>query len=169
MVCPAGSYRRSPPTLERFTSGIRTYPTAVFGANVIRSRTERPDVNYRRLITAIGSGFSTFLVVGATVIELVGGDIGAGIVGVFAGFVAALTAVVVVFVSWLRIDPRLRPLLDGYAAFGLAFFAVWFLRYGHVANLDEYVDVPGQVGIALAAGIAVVLTSWLRESRSGAE
>jgi len=126
-------------------------------------------VNYRRLATAIGSGFSTFPIVGAAVIELVGGDIGAGIVGVFAGFIAALTAVVVVFATWSRIGPRLRPLLDGYAAFGLAFFAVWFLRYGHVANLDEYVDIPGQIGIALAVGIAVSVISWLRGSGSGAE
>jgi hypothetical protein len=123
-------------------------------------------VNYRRLATAIGAGFTTFLLVGATVIELVGGEIGAGIVGVFAGFVAALIAVVVVFVSWSRIGPRLRPLLAGYAAFGLAFFAVWFLRYGHVANLDEYVDIPGQLGIALAVGIAVLLISWVRGSHS---
>jgi hypothetical protein len=119
-------------------------------------------MNLRRLATAVGSGTSTFLIVGAAVIELVGVDIAAGIVGVFSGFIAALVATASVFGWWGRIGSSLRRVLDAYAAFGLAFVFVWFLRYGHVANLDDVVDVPGQLAIAVVVAIAVYLWSWWR-------
>jgi len=134
---------------------------------VITRRIEGAAVNYRRLATAIGSGFPTFLIVAAAVIELVGGEIGAGILGVFAGFGAAIVAVAAVFGLWNRTGPRLRRLLYAYATFGYVFVGVWFLRYGHVANLDDVVDIPGQLIVALVAAIAVFLASWLRASQRG--
>jgi hypothetical protein len=63
---------------------------------VITCRVEGPDVNYRRLATAFGSGFPTFLIV----------------------------AVAAVFGLWDRTGPRLRRVLYAYAAFGYVFFAV---------------------------------------------
>ena len=113
----------------------------------------------RQLLAAVGSALTTLLLVGAVVIEVVAGatgaDVGPGIVGVAVGVLAALVALVLVVARWGRLGPSARPLVLGYAAFGLAFLVLSALSYVNVPGARQYLSVPLHAGIALVIALVV--------------
>ncbi|WP_435348235.1 permease [Haloarchaeobius sp. HRN-SO-5] len=114
----------------------------------------------RRSLTALGSGVTTFLLVGALVVELVGGDVPGGILGVLGGLVAGVAATAGVWVTLGEASDVARRVALGYATFGYAFVGIWFLRYAHVAGLRSTVDVPMQVGLSVALAVLVAAWDW---------
>ncbi|WP_440988242.1 hypothetical protein [Haloarchaeobius baliensis] len=110
-------------------------------------------MNWRRLLIALGSGATTFLLVGAAILSVIP-DIPGGIIGVFGGLFAGLAAAVVIWVGLGRASPAVERVVLGYAAFGYAFLGIWFLRYGHF--LDG-VGFQGQLVGGLVLAVAVVL------------
>ncbi|WP_256295712.1 hypothetical protein [Haloarchaeobius salinus] len=111
-------------------------------------------MNPRRLLVALGSGTTTFLLVGAAILSVIP-DIPGGIIGVFGGLFAGVAAAVGVWVGLGRASAVVERVALGYAAFGYAFLGIWFLRYGHF--LDG-VGFQGQFvgGVVLAVAVVVV-------------
>lgn len=118
-------------------------------------------VNARRLLTALGSAATTFLLVGAAVIEAVaaatGADVGPGIVGVGVGALAAIAALVLVAWRLEGTGPVGRALLAGYAAFGLVFLGLSMSSYVNVPGARATLSVPLNAGIAAAVAVGVAL------------
>lgn len=116
-------------------------------------------MNPRKPIAALGSAATTFLVVGAAVIEAVsaatGADVGPGIVGVGVGVLAAIAVLALVAGRWNRLGETARQLLLGYAAFGLAFLFLSALSYVNVPGARAYLSVPLNAGISAVVAVAV--------------
>lgn len=119
-------------------------------------------MNTRTLAIGVGAAFTTFLLVGAGTIELLGaGEApGIGILGVFAGIVAGLLAGIVVTVTADRLTGLRHSLLVGYAAFGAAFIAVFAMRYVNVPGADDVFTFPVHVGVSLLAAVVLAVGDW---------
>ena len=113
----------------------------------------------RSLVAAIGGAASTFLIVGAVVIEAVtaatGADIGPGIIGVGVGAIAAIAALVVVSIRWGHLGVTGQWLLLGYAAFGLSFLFLSALSYVNVPGARATLSVPLNAGIAAVVAVTI--------------
>ncbi|WP_267641494.1 hypothetical protein [Haloarchaeobius amylolyticus] len=121
-------------------------------------------MDIRRLLLALGSGATTFLLVGALLASQIP-DIPGGIIGFFGGLFAGLLAVVGVWVVLGSASSTLTRLVTAYAVFGYAFLAIWFLRYAHVAGLRSSVDVSLQVVLSVAIAVLVALGDWVGRRR----
>jgi len=120
----------------------------------------------RHLLAALGAAATTFLLVGAVVIEVVsaatGADVGPGIVGVGVGALAAIAALALVSWRWNRLSEAAQHLVLGYAAFGLAFLLLSALSYVNVPGARTYLSVPLNAGIAAVVAVVVALgLRWL--------
>lgn len=115
-------------------------------------------MNWRRLLVALGSGATTFLLVGAAILSAIP-DIPGGIIGVFGGLFAGLAAAVGVWVGLGRASVPVERAALGYATFAYAFLGIWFLRYGHF--LDG-VGFQGQLLGGVAFAVAVVVVDYAR-------
>lgn len=115
----------------------------------------------RTIVAAAGSAATTFLLVGAAVIEAVtaatGADIGPGIVGVGLGALAAIVAFVLVSIRWSRLGTVEQWILLGYAAFGLSFLFLSALGYVNVPGARTTLSVPLNAAIAAVVAIAVAI------------
>ncbi|WP_439028142.1 hypothetical protein [Haloarchaeobius sp. DT45] len=116
-------------------------------------------MDLRRLLLALGSGATTFLLVGGLLASQIP-DIPGGIIGFFGGLLAGLLAVVGVWFALGDASPSLERLATAYAAFGYAFLGIWFLRYAHVAGLRSAVDFSLQVVLSVAVAVLVALGDW---------
>ena len=117
-----------------------------------------------RLLVAAGSAVVAFGIVAVAVIEALAptADIGAGIVGVGAGALAAILAFVVVALLVEELAGPARWAVDAVGAFGLALVAVGAVVYVDVVSLETTTAVAagGVVGVvAFAAG-------WLGHERA---
>lgn len=122
------------------------------------------------LVAALGSAVTTFLLVGAVVIEVVaaatGADVGPGIAGVGVGALAAVVAAVLVGIGWNRAGRAGQWTLLGYAAFGLTFLFLSGLSYVNVPGARQYLDVPLNVGIAAVVALVVAVATRRSDRRS---
>ena len=121
-------------------------------------------------VTVAGAAATSFLLVGAATIEivsaLVGGDIGPGIIGVFAGVVAGLAAAVLVPWRWDRLDRRARAVLLGYATFGLVVLFLASLSYLNVPGADAYLNLRLNLAIAAVVAVAAAMVAARRPTAS---
>lgn len=115
-------------------------------------------MNWRRPLVALGSGATTFLLVGGAIASQVP-DIPGGILGVFGGLFAGVVVAVGTWLGLGRTGPAVASVALGYAVFGYAFFGVWFLRYGH---LLDGVGFQGQLVGAVVLGVAAVVVDVFR-------
>ncbi|MFW5920042.1 MAG: hypothetical protein ACOCSF_07635, partial [Halanaeroarchaeum sp.] len=106
----------------------------------------------RKLLTTIGAGFTSFLLVAVLIIELLDVEFSA-IIGLPVGLLVG----VVVFVGlWIRGDELslgIRRAATAYAAFGIALLAFLALRYVNIGRSVLTFDVI--VGGSLAAVVLV--------------
>lgn len=114
----------------------------------------------RKLLTTIGAGITSFLVVAVIVIELLDTEFSA-IVGLPVGL---LVGVVVVVGLWLRVDessPGVRRAVAAYAAFGIVVLALSALRYVNVGR--DLLTFEVVVGGSLAAVVIVYVALSLHD------
>jgi len=124
-------------------------------------------MNARTVAIALGTAVTTFLLVGAVTIELLGaGEApGIGILGVFAGFVAGVVAGVLVAVAGDRITGLPAAALVGYATFGTTFLAIAGMSYVNVPGVDDVFTFPVRLGVsAVVAVVAALATGYRKRS-----
>jgi hypothetical protein len=116
-------------------------------------------MNRRTLGLAIGSAITTFLLVGAATIELLGaGEApGIGIVGVFVGVVAGLIAGGVVSGYGNRVAGLTERALIAYATFGIVFVGLAGIRYVNVPGADDVITFPVQIGVSVLGAVALAV------------
>jgi len=120
-------------------------------------------MNARTVALAIGTAVTTFLLVGAVTIELLGaGEApGIGILGVFVGLVAGLVAGGLVGVTGDRVAGLPAAALVGYAAFGTTFLAIAAMSYVNVPGVDDVFTFPVRLGAsAVVAVVAALATAY---------
>lgn len=121
-------------------------------------------MNIQKLATVAGAAVTTFLLVGAATIEAVtaatGADVGPGIVGVFAGLAAGLTAAAAVSWRWSTLADRGRAVLLAYAAFGLTIVFLAALSYVNVPGADAYLGLQVNLVIAAVVAVAAAIGRW---------
>ena len=115
-------------------------------------------MNGRQVITAVGAGFATVLLIAVLVIELLAVEFSA-IVGLPVGLLAGLFVFFAVLLRLDEVSAGLRRALRAYAGFGLAVVALLALRYVNVGRAVLSTEVV--VGLAVLAAIAVPVLDWL--------
>jgi hypothetical protein len=109
-------------------------------------------MNARTLLTAVGAGTTTFLLVAVLVIELL--DVAfSAMVGLPVGLLAGLAVSVALWLSADGLSPGARRAATAYATFGLAVLALLALRYVNVGRRALSFEVI--VGTGLAAVVVV--------------
>jgi hypothetical protein len=118
-------------------------------------------MDLRALALAIGSACTTFLLVGAATIELLGaGEApGIGIIGVFVGFVAAMIAGGVVGGYGNRVVGVTERALIAYATFGIVFLGLAGMRYVNVPGADDVITFPVQIGISILGAVLLAVVA----------
>lgn len=120
----------------------------------------------QKLVPVLGAAVTTFLLAGAATIEVLtatmGGDIGPGIVGVFAGLLAGVVVGVAVASRWPRLGPRGRAVTLGYAVFGLALLFLALLSYVNLPVIAPHLSLRSNLVIAAFAAIAIGFKVWRR-------
>jgi hypothetical protein len=115
-------------------------------------------MNARNLLTAIGAGITTFLLVAVSVIELLDMEFSA-IIGLPVGLLVG----VVVFVGlWIRGDELslgVRRAATAYAVFGIGLLVLLSLRYVNIGRGVLTFDVV--VGGSLASVVIVYVALFL--------
>ncbi|MFW6318085.1 MAG: permease [Halorubrum sp.] len=121
-------------------------------------------MNARTIALGLCAAITTFLVVGAVTIELLGAgeSPGIGIVGVFVGFVAGLLAGGITAVYADRLSGVWASVLAAYAAFGAAVLAIAGLRYVNVPFADDVFTFPVHIGASLALAVVVAVVTFRR-------
>jgi|GEM_PF-1717264 hypothetical protein len=116
-----------------------------------------------RLLSAVGVAVVAFGVVAVVVIEAFGStaDVGAGILGVVAGAIAAIVAFVVVTIYVEGLAGIARWAVDAVAVGGLTLVAVGAVVYVDVVSLET----TTALAIAAFAAIVAFAGGWLGESR----
>lgn len=116
-------------------------------------------MNARTVALAFGSAVTTFLVVGAVTIELLGaGEApGIGILGVFVGLVAGLIAGGLVGVAGGRIAGVPAAVLVGYATLGTTFLAIAGMSYVNVPGVDDVFTFPVRLGVSAVVAVVAAL------------
>jgi hypothetical protein len=114
----------------------------------------------RKVLTTIGAGLTSFLLVAVLVIELLDFEFSA-IVGLPVGLLAGL---VVLVGLWIRIDELslgIRRAATAYAAFGLSLLLFLALRYVNIGRSVLTFDVI--VGGSLAAVVIVYVALFFHD------
>lgn len=116
-------------------------------------------MNLRTVTLGAGAAVTTFLLVGAGTIELLGaGEApGIGIIGVAVGLFGGLLVGVAVAVAGDRLSGLPSLALVGYATFGVAFVAVAGMRYVNVPGADELFTFPVHLGVSVGAAVIVAV------------
>jgi len=105
-------------------------------------------MGYRKLITAIGAGITTFLVVVVAVIELLDFEFSA-IIGLPVGVLAGIGGFGLVLFWYGDADEPFRWVAAGVAGFGYGIVVALAVSYVNLVELG--VDSTIGIGIALAA------------------
>ncbi|TQQ83102.1 hypothetical protein EGH24_06625 [Halonotius terrestris] len=119
-------------------------------------------MNPRRLLTPVGAGLTTFLLVAVVVIETLQMEFSAIIglpLGVLAGSVVAIGL-------WLRRDDlrrRVRRVATAYAAFGIAVLTFLSLRYVNIGR--SVLTFDGIVGGSLVVVVIVYILLSLNDRK----
>lgn len=116
-------------------------------------------MNGRTLLTAIGSGITTFLLITVAVIEILDFEFSA-IIALPIGLLVGVVVLIGVGVSMSSLSAGLRRLLSAYAAFGLTILALLGLRYVNVGRSVLSTDLI--VGVGAAAAVAVYVALFAR-------
>ena len=116
----------------------------------------------RRVLTALGAGVTTVLLVAVLVIELLDFEFSA-IIGLPVGLLAGIAAVFVLSITPLDQQPVLRRLLAAYATFGPTIFVLVGLRYVNIGR--AVLSVERIALVALVASLAVYAVFWGRAAR----
>lgn len=127
-------------------------------------------MNYRTLSLGLASAVTTFLLVGALSISVLGGlygdSPGVGILGVLAGLVAGLVAGGVVATFAGRVTGLGAAALVAYAAFGVTFLAIAALQYVNVPGADAVFTFPVHLGTSAVVAMVVAAAAFLRGGRA---
>lgn len=91
---------------------------------------------------------------------------GVGILGVFAGFLAAVVAAVAVWAFADRLSGVAAATLVAYGTFGVAFLGIAGLRYVNVPGADDLFTFPVHLGASLLVAVVVTILAG-RERRPG--
>ena len=116
----------------------------------------------RRVLTALGAGVTTVLLVAVLVIELLDFEFSA-IIGLPVGLLAGIAAVFVLSITPLDQQPVLRRLLAAYATFGPTIFVLVGLRYVNIGR--AVLSVERIALVALVASAVVYAVLWGRTAR----
>ncbi|MFT4892078.1 MAG: hypothetical protein ACI9YT_003019 [Halobacteriales archaeon] len=124
-------------------------------------------MNSRTIVLGAGTAITTFLLVGAATIELLGGgeSPAIGILGVFVGLVAGMLAGGSVGVAADRLSGYPATFVVGYAAFGVAFLAIAGMSYVNVPGADDVFTFPVHIGVSVV--VAVVFALVAKQGRLG--
>lgn len=117
-------------------------------------------MDLRKLLTVIGAGLTTFLLVAVGVIEALDMEFSA-IIGLPVGLLAGL---VVLVILWSRLDGvgiAVRRATSAYATVGLAVLVFMALRYVNIGRDVLTIDVITGLSIGLAAIVYGIL--WLSD------
>lgn len=118
----------------------------------------------RRVLTSIGAGVATFLLVAVLVIEFLDFEF-SSIVGLPVGVVAGLAVGVGLWVRIAGFRPAVRRVASAYASFGIAILLLLVLRYINIGRDVLSVDVIAGLGFVTA--VAVYGSLWLLDRESG--
>jgi hypothetical protein len=118
-------------------------------------------MNARTIAMGIGAAITTFLLAGATKIELLGaGEApGIGIIGVLVGVIAGLLAGGLVSLFVDRLSGIARSVPVAYATFGAAYVVIAGMSYVNVPGADDVFTFPVHVGVSLIAAVVVALVA----------
>jgi hypothetical protein len=126
-------------------------------------------MNYRTLSLGLASAVTTFLLVGALSISVLGGlygdSPGVGILGVLAGLVAGLVAGGVVAAFADRPTGLTAAALVAYATFGVAFLAIAALQYINAPGADAVFTFPVHLGTSVVVAVVVAAAAFRRRGR----
>lgn len=115
-------------------------------------------MDLRRVLTGLGAGVTTFLLVAVLVIESLAVEFSA-IVGLPVGVLAGLA---VGTALWIRIPHLSRPvrrMATAYATFGLTILVLLASKYVNIGQ--DVLSISVIAGIALAGAAGVYLALWL--------
>jgi hypothetical protein len=124
-------------------------------------------MNIRTIALGVGAAATTFLLAGATTIQLLGaGEApGIGIIGVFVGLVAGLLAGATVSVYTDSLQGLAHTVLVAYATFGVAVVAIAGMSYVNISGADNVFTFPVHIGVSLLAAVVVALLDSRRGVR----
>lgn len=115
-------------------------------------------MDVRKLLTAIGAGITSVLLVAVLVIELLDMEFSA-VVGLPVGLLVGVGVSVGLWVRGDRLSPSTRRATTAYAAFGLALLVLLALRYATIARSVLAFEVV--VGGSLAAVVIVYVALFV--------
>lgn len=121
-------------------------------------------MNSRKLFTAIGAGFTTFLLVAVLVIELLNVEFSA-IVGLPIGLVVGIAVGIGIHTSLDQCSLGVRRAITAYAGFGTAVLVVLAASY---VNLVSGLSLELVTGVGLGIAALIYLTLWLLNRTSTA-
>lgn len=121
-------------------------------------------MNSRTLFTAIGAGFTTFLLVAVLVIEFLNVEFSA-IIGLPVGLIAGIGVSMGLYRSLGDLSLGVRRVVTAYAGFGLAVLVV---LAGSYVNLVSEFSVELVAGAGLGTAVLVYLALWLLDRTSTA-
>jgi hypothetical protein len=113
-------------------------------------------MNGRTLLTALGAGVTTFLLVTVAVIELLDFEFSA-IVALPIGILVGIVVLIGVGVSMSSLSAGGRRFVSAYAAFGLTVISLLGLRYVNVGRSVLSTDLIVGAGVAVAVVAYVAL------------
>ncbi len=119
-------------------------------------------MNSRHLLTAVGAGITTFVVVAVLVIKLLGVEFSA-IVGVPLGLLAGLVVMIGLAVSFDNLDVNARRAVSVYGTFGLTILVMFATRYVNLGPSRDVLSIPVMVGVGIVAGVVVYVIPLVRE------
>ncbi|MCD2203485.1 hypothetical protein [Halobacterium sp. KA-6] len=118
----------------------------------------------RTVLSALGAGITTFLVVAVAVIELLPFEFSA-LVGLPVGLLVGGAVFAAVAARYDEAAPVLRYAVDAAAGFGLAVVVLQAVSYVNLAGLRSALSVDVTVAVAAFAGVIATVASWLMDRR----
>ncbi|RAW43930.1 hypothetical protein DQW50_17010 [Halorubrum sp. 48-1-W] len=117
-------------------------------------------MNARKLLTTIGAGVTSFLLVSVSIIELLNIEFSA-IVGLPVGLLVGVAVSVGLWIRGDELSLGIRRALTAYAAFGIALLVFLALRYVHIGR--SVLTLEAIVGGSLAAVVIVYGTLFFHD------
>ncbi|QSG16128.1 hypothetical protein [Halapricum desulfuricans] len=118
----------------------------------------------RTVAIALGTGFTTALLVAVSVIEALPYEFSA-IIGLPVGLVAGVAVAVLVGWRYERTRPAARGVAGGAAGFGYAVVLLLAVRYADFLGLESAITFERLVVVSAVVGVAALVASWLHASR----
>jgi hypothetical protein len=121
----------------------------------------------RTVLTALGAGITTLLLVSVLGIELIPVEFSA-LVALPLGVVAGLGAVVLVLGSFDQLNHRVQHTVVAVAGFGYTILALSVVSYVNLAGLRSAITVERALALALGVAVALYVDQWLTTRRTAA-